>query len=196
MSAEGISRVTMRLDDLANKHIVSESADGRIHCHSLVREYCHRVLSRPDRERLHQRAAECYEQKEDYLAAAHHRFEGGDLAQALTLLTDHAQAIINAGGAGALLEQLSRFQRRLLNTEQWIALCKAKGDAHRMRGDGTAAGDSSGHAAGQCTHEQESQHGITALRASADHFFQISTLRTSREPPVRVYDAGRLAPIE
>lgn len=135
LAAEGITGVVPRIDALVDKHIVSEGENGRIHCHSLVREYCYRALDRKKKKRFHQRAADYYEQVENYLAAAYHHFQRDAQGQALDLLTAQAQDIINAGGAEALLEQLGRFQQRRLSLEQWVALCQARGDGHRMRGE-------------------------------------------------------------
>jgi tetratricopeptide (TPR) repeat protein len=154
LAAEGITGVVPCIDALLNKHIVSEAKDGRIHCHGLVREYCYRVLDREDRERFHQRAADYYEQEENYLAAAHHHFERGAQGQALNLLTANAQTIINDGGAGALLEQLARFQRRRLGSKQWVALCQARGDGYRMRGEYRQALEAYEAALGEATEEE------------------------------------------
>ncbi len=135
LAAEGITGVAPRIDALLNKRILSETGDDRLHCHSLVREYGYHVLDRKERERYHQSAAEVYERQRNHLAAAHHHFERRAYGPALDALTGHAQAIINAGGAGALLEQLGRFQRHVLSLEQRVALSKTQADAHRLRGE-------------------------------------------------------------
>jgi tetratricopeptide (TPR) repeat protein len=132
--AEGVTGAASLITALANKSIVAETEDDRIHCHSLVREYCFRLLDRKDGERFHERAAQYYEQAGNYLAAAYHHIERGRPDQALDLLTVQAHAIINAGGAGSLLEQLTRFERQQISTEHWVALCLAQGDAHEIRG--------------------------------------------------------------
>jgi tetratricopeptide (TPR) repeat protein len=133
--AEGVTGVSSHLDALMYKSIVGETDDLRIHSHGLVREYYYRQLDRKDRERYHQRAAEYYDRRENYLAAAYHYFQQGAQDQALDLLSAHSQAIIHGGEVEGLLEQLSRFQPRRLSAEQCVALATVKGEAHEMRGE-------------------------------------------------------------
>jgi len=134
LAAEGVPDPIERITALVNQGIVVEEGD-RFRLHSLVRDYCYDALVPEERQNCHQAAARDYEQEQDWLLAAYHYFEGGDHNQALDLLTAHAQAIINAGKASDLLQQLGKFRRTRLSTEQWAALCQAKGDAYRMRGD-------------------------------------------------------------
>ena len=134
LAGRGINGVVPRLGALANKHIVREAADGRWHCPSLVRDYCYHVLDQADRKDFHRRAADYYERHDNLLSAAYHHFEQGARHQAAELLATHADAIINQGGAGALLEQLARFQPEFLRAEQWGRLCRVRGDALQMRG--------------------------------------------------------------
>lgn len=134
LSADGVTGISSLVYALENRSVVTETEDNRIHCHSLVREYCYQILDREDKEQLHQWAADCYEEAGRYLAAAHHHFQRGAHGQALDLLTAQTQTIINAGEAGALLEQLAQLEWRKLNSEQRRALCQARGDAYEMRG--------------------------------------------------------------
>ncbi len=154
LSAEGIEDVTPRVDALQNTLIVGETEDGRIQCHGLVQEYCYYVLNRRDRERFHRRAADYYDGKGNYLAAAHHHFERGDQNDALNMLIAHARDIINAGGAGAMLEQLTRFQQQFLGSELWVALCQIKGDGHQIRGEYQPAVDAYQTALEEATREE------------------------------------------
>ena len=139
LESGGITGVAQRIDGLVNKHVLSEVEDDRIHMHSLVREYVYQVLDRKDRDRYHQCAAEYYQQRGSYLAAAHHHFERRAYGQTLDLLTGRAQAILGGGGAGALLEQLARFERHALSSSQQLALLRARGEAHQIRGEYQAA---------------------------------------------------------
>jgi tetratricopeptide (TPR) repeat protein len=154
LSAEGIEDVTPRIDALQNTLIVGETEDGRIQCHGLVQEYCYYVLNRRDRERFHRRAADYYDGKGNYLAAAHHHFERGDQNDALNMLIAHARDIINAGEAGAMLEQLTRFQQQFLGSELWVALCQIKGDGHQIRGEYQPAVDAYQTALEEATREE------------------------------------------
>ena len=139
LAAEGITHIAQRLDGLINKHVITEIDDEHLHLHSLVREYCYHVVNRKDRDRFHQRAADYFEAQRNWLAAAHHHFERKLYGRALDLLADHSSAIINGGGVANLLEQLTRFQRELLSSEQRVTLDKTTGDCHRLRGEYQAA---------------------------------------------------------
>jgi len=135
LATKRISGVPLLIKALVNKSIVSETEDDHIHYHSPGREYCYHALDREDKEYFHQQAAQHYEQAKNYLAAAYHHFQRGVQGQALDLLTAQTQAIINAGGAGALLEQLARFDQQQLSPEQRRALCQAQGDSYGIRGE-------------------------------------------------------------
>ena len=135
LDAEGVTGIAPRLDALISRHLIHEADDDRLRCHSLVREYGYHVLDRKDRERYHQHAAAYYEQERNFLSAAHHHFERRAFGRALELLTTESQAIINAGGAGALLEQLARFERHVLTADQQAARNRARGDALLVRGE-------------------------------------------------------------
>jgi len=135
LATRGISGVPLLIKALVNKSIVIETEDDHIHCYSPVREYCYHALDREDKEHFHQQAAQHYEQAKNYLAAAYHHFQRGAQGQALDLLTAQTQAIINAGEAGALLEQLARFDQQQLSPEQWRALCQAQGDSYEIQGE-------------------------------------------------------------
>ncbi|HEY4722549.1 MAG TPA: tetratricopeptide repeat protein [Anaerolineae bacterium] len=139
LDAEGVTDIVQRLESLMHRHLIDEDESERLHCHSLVRDYCYHILNRRDRERFHQLAAEYYEQERNYLSAAYHHFERKAYAQALDLLTTNSQAIINGGGAATLIEPLKRFRRQDLNLDQRIALSKALGEGYQIRGEYQAA---------------------------------------------------------
>lgn len=131
---EGVSGVAALLMTLTDKAIASELADGRTLCHGLVRDYCYALLDRRDRERFHLAAARQFEALDKVLPAAYHHGEHGDQAKALRLLSMHAQALIDAGSAGALLEGLERFDPQRLGPAERFAFVKAKGAALIVRG--------------------------------------------------------------
>jgi tetratricopeptide (TPR) repeat protein len=135
LAAEGVRGAVSCIDALVNKSVLSETEDDAISCHGLVRDFCYRNLDRQDQMRFHQWAAEYYEEDRNILAASYHHFIRGDEARALDLLTTNTRALINAGGAGALLEQLTRFDTRHLTLGQKLALNQARGDAHTVRGE-------------------------------------------------------------
>ncbi len=141
LEAEGVAGVVPKIDALVNRHLIGAGEDERLRCHALVREYCYDILTRRDRERFHQRAADYFEGERGYLAAAYHHFERRAYGQALDLLTTQTQAIINSGGAAALAEQLTRFRQHVVSLDQKVALQRALGDAHQIRGEYQAAID-------------------------------------------------------
>ncbi len=131
---EGVSGVAALLMTLTDKAIAGELADGRTVCHGLVRDYCYALLDRRDRERFHFAAARQFEALDKVLPAAYHYGEYGDQAKSLRLLSEHAQALIDAGGAGALIEGLERFDPAHLGPAERLAFVKAKGAALIVRG--------------------------------------------------------------
>jgi ATP/maltotriose-dependent transcriptional regulator MalT/predicted Ser/Thr protein kinase len=139
LEAENIDEVVTRIDALIARHLLDESDHDQIHCHGLVRDYCYHVLSRADKDRFHLGAAEYFEAQQNYLAAAHHYFEKRDYARAIDLLATHSSIIINSGGAGGLLAQLSEFQKKFLSSDHWVALCKTTGSVRQIRGEYQAA---------------------------------------------------------
>ncbi|HET7090978.1 MAG TPA: protein kinase, partial [Anaerolineae bacterium] len=82
LEAEGVSGMVPKIEALVNRHLIGAGEDERLRCHALVREYCYDILTRRDRERFHQRAAEYFEGERGYLAAAYHHFERRAYAQA------------------------------------------------------------------------------------------------------------------
>src|SRR5207248_4843391 len=104
-------------------------------CHGPVRDYSYHLLDLEVRRRYHRRAADLYIKLESFVAAAHHlsRSDANDLA--LDLLTSHAPEIVVAGGAGALLESLSRFDVQRLPHARRVALRRARADGHKMRAE-------------------------------------------------------------
>ena len=135
LAEEGIKSVARYLDALVNKHIVDETADERIDCHDLVRDYGYHILNRRDRDRYHGQAATFFEQEQNWLAAGHHHFQRRAYDAALDLLIAHADDIINSGGVAALSQQLGRFTPTVLTPEQQLALHKAQGNCWRIQGE-------------------------------------------------------------
>jgi tetratricopeptide (TPR) repeat protein len=134
LEGEDVGGIVEPLNTLADKHLLSES-DGRIGCHGLVREFSYRLLSRQNRESFHGRAANYYERERQYLAAAYHHFEQGTKEQATDLLTSHRQEIIYGGEAGALLEQLARFNGVRLDPQRRSSIHRLTGDCYKLRGE-------------------------------------------------------------
>ncbi|HTP10478.1 MAG TPA: protein kinase, partial [Anaerolineae bacterium] len=134
LSSDDLGSIAHQLDALANKHVLDLTVNDQIDCHDLVREYCYHVLSRRDRDRFHERAASYFTQEQDWLAAAYHQLLRRETARALDLLITHADDIINAGGAAALIQQLERFDTAALTREQRVALRQAQGYGLRIQG--------------------------------------------------------------
>jgi serine/threonine protein kinase/tetratricopeptide (TPR) repeat protein len=135
LAGEGIKSVARYLDALINKHIVDETADERIDCHDLVRDYGYHILNRRDRDRYHERAARYFEEEQNWLAASHHYLERREAVHALDVLARHAEAIINAGQVAALSDLLARFNLTSLTPVQRVALHQLQGNACRIRGE-------------------------------------------------------------
>jgi tetratricopeptide (TPR) repeat protein len=138
-SNEDVADIADLLHDLADKHIVTETPAGQIGCHSLVREYSYRLLTSQTSRCFHGRAAAYYEQQRRYVAAAYHHLERGVDEAAADLLAAHCRAVIYAGEAGVMLEQLARFRRERLTPPRWVAICQARGAAHEIRGENQLA---------------------------------------------------------
>ncbi|HSD83460.1 MAG TPA: protein kinase, partial [Anaerolineae bacterium] len=119
---ERLGPLAQHLDALASKHVLDLTPDDQIDCHDLVREYCYHILSRRDRDRFHQRAADYFAQEQNWLAAGHHHFQRRDFDTALELLITRRDAIINSGGASALSELLARFNATSLMPAQRVSL--------------------------------------------------------------------------
>lgn len=133
LEGEKISHVVQLVDSFATHPFVTEDA-GRLTCHSLVREYCYRVLDGDTRLQHHQHAASHFERQKKFLESAFHYLRCGCHGHALDMLTDNAQGIINDGGAETLLDRLGQLSELLLETQQRMALEMTKGIAHHMRG--------------------------------------------------------------
>ncbi|HET7377553.1 MAG TPA: tetratricopeptide repeat protein, partial [Anaerolineae bacterium] len=139
LEEEGLDDVATRLDALIARQLLDETADDEIRCHGLVRDYCYHLLSRADKDRFHDSAAKHFEAQANYLAAAHHYFERRDFTRALDLLATYSVLIINSGGGSGLLQQLKRFPKKSLSSDQWVALCKTGGNVRKIRGEYQAA---------------------------------------------------------
>ena len=135
LAQEGIEGIIRCVDSLIQKSIVHEADDGKIYCHDLVREFCHRTLDGRLKRRLHGCAAQHYESHGMPVRAAHHYFEQGDATKALALLTTNVRAIIGAGGAAGLNDQLSKLHGYELDEEQQLDLYLARGEALVVLGE-------------------------------------------------------------
>jgi tetratricopeptide (TPR) repeat protein len=134
LAEHGISDVMRSLQALQQRAIVHMNEAGQLYCHDLVREFAYRALAGRERRALHAHAAQAYAQRKNPLRAAHHTFEGGEVAAALEILNAAGRAIIDGGGAASLLEQLLRFDPRNLSDEQNLTLVLLKGDVLMVRG--------------------------------------------------------------
>lgn len=136
LADQEIANVTRCVDALLDRNIISKADGGLIEVDSILSEYFYqRELNRDGRDHLHNRAANYFLGKRDYLAAAHHFEKCRNTARAIDVLTGHVQEIINTGRASALLERLSAFKRPNVNSQMWVAIKQASGTAHEMRGD-------------------------------------------------------------
>jgi len=133
------SPVADTLEALADQQIAAVTADGRIGCHSLVRDYFYDRLAVQARERLHDRAARYYEQQRLYVTASYHHLQRGADGWGADLLAGHAKEIVQAGQAAALLDQAARIRLEALTPEQRAAVCQARGAAYEMRGEHSLA---------------------------------------------------------
>lgn len=136
LADQEIENVTRCVDTLLDRHIISQTEDGLLEIHSIVSEYFYqRELNPKSRDHLHNRAANYFLDKKDYLGAAHHFDKCRNTAHSIEILTEHVEEIINTGWGGALLERLSSFRRPNVNSQQWVAVKQASGRAHERRGN-------------------------------------------------------------
>jgi tetratricopeptide (TPR) repeat protein len=135
----GLQGIVRCVDALIQKSVVHETGKGLIYCHDLVREFCYRTLDGRTKRALHAHAAAHFEAAKNPLRAAHHAFEQGDPGRAVALLTDNVKAIIDAGGAASLLEQLSRFDDVDLDDDAQLQLTLARGQALMILGESRQA---------------------------------------------------------
>ena len=135
LAAQGISAVAPRLQSLVDKRVVTEDESGRIRCHSLVGEYSYRVLRRSERTHAHRQAANEYRHQRNFLEAAYHDTQAGQVNHAVRSLTKNARSLIAQGQGASLLVQLSCFDDVKLTPPQRCAVERARGDAMRMRGN-------------------------------------------------------------
>jgi tetratricopeptide (TPR) repeat protein len=131
----GLQGIVRCVDALIQKSVVHETGKGLIYCHDLVREFCYRTLDGRTKRALHAHAAAHFEAAKNPLRAAHHAFEQGDPGRAVALLTDNVKAIIDAGGAASLLEQLPRFDDVDLDDDARLRLTLARGQAWSILGE-------------------------------------------------------------
>lgn len=136
LADQKIANVPRCIDALLDRNIISRTDDGLFEIDSILGEYFYqRELNRESRDHLHERAANYFLNKADYLAAAHHFDKRRDTARSVEILAGHAREIINTGSAGALLEKLLLFRRPNVNSQQWVAIKQASGAAQEMRGN-------------------------------------------------------------
>jgi ATP/maltotriose-dependent transcriptional regulator MalT len=112
LTAEGVQDIDGTLIGLADKHVFTYIEHKKnVSLHPLLREYAqHRLRMNPaDQARLHRRVGEYYEQGGDVLEAGYHYFEASDYERAARLLSENVMRLINAGQAGAALEQLDQL---------------------------------------------------------------------------------------
>jgi tetratricopeptide (TPR) repeat protein len=131
----GLQGIVRCVDALIQKSVVHETGKGQIYCLDLVREFCYRTLDGRTKRALHAHAAAHFEAAKNPLRAAHHALEQGDAGRALALLTDNVKAIIDAGGAAALLEQLPRFADADLDDDERSRLTLTRGQALTIVGE-------------------------------------------------------------
>ena len=134
LAGEEVKDIIEVLDALIGKNLASES-EGRVGCHSLVREFSYRLLSREDAETFHGRAADYYEREKDIRDGrlsslrAGRRNTGGRSADQKP--AGDRQCRTGRRHAGAV-EPLSAEN---LTAEQWSTVCQAKGTIYETRGD-------------------------------------------------------------
>ncbi len=136
LAEEQISRVAQHLDALVNKHVLTLDENDQIDCHDLVREYCYHILTRRDRDRFHQGAAQYFEQEQNWLAAGYHHFERRNYNTRVEP-TDRARRSNHQRGPTAARCPISWRVSTVvtLTSEQRVKLYQTQGNCLRIRGE-------------------------------------------------------------
>ncbi|MDY7079501.1 MAG: tetratricopeptide repeat protein [Chloroflexota bacterium] len=115
LTSRGVDDVTSVTAGLARKHLATWQSDGTLAFHPLVATFFYRRLKgRPsERVQIHRGLAGYYEDRREWLEAAHHYFEVGEYERAARLLSGNVTWLINAGQAEAALAQLERLAFQL-----------------------------------------------------------------------------------
>jgi tetratricopeptide (TPR) repeat protein len=123
--------------------------------HAIVQAFYYEMLGQRERVERHRRAARYYsDQESDPLKAALHYEAADDIKAAVNAVTADIAALINQGQSQALGRLLQRLAastgptgrrapsgdmagagRPALTADQWVALCRARGVVHRLRGE-------------------------------------------------------------
>ncbi|MEM7130396.1 MAG: helix-turn-helix domain-containing protein [Chloroflexota bacterium] len=100
-----------------------------------VRNHLHACILLRERPKLHEVAANYYEQEHSYLEAAYHWREASEFEKAAQILIEEYQAIIDDGQIGELQELLLEFHVHSLTPTTWAQLKIVSGDVSTILKD-------------------------------------------------------------
>jgi ATP/maltotriose-dependent transcriptional regulator MalT len=133
------------LSDLGHRHLLTVGLGewGREYgLHAIVQTFYYGLLGRRDRQEMHARAGQYYEEEEpDSLKAAIHYQHAGDHERSAELATGNTWTLINRGQARPLRALLERFRPGRLEPPLRAAVYIAQGQVYTLLGEGSAAGE-------------------------------------------------------
>jgi ATP/maltotriose-dependent transcriptional regulator MalT len=139
MDSGSVRRV---LADLAHRHLVTVGLGewGREYGqHAMVQAFYYDLLGRRDRQEMHSRAAEYYEEEEpDVLRAAIHCQRAGERERAGELVAGNVWTLINRGQARPLRRLLEELEPRRLAPALQAEIHIARGQVYTFLGQGEA----------------------------------------------------------
>lgn len=128
---------------LLNRYLLQEVAipANRAYLqHRILQEFYYDLLSRQERQAMHQRAAEWYGTEEfDLFKSALHYFYAGDITRAVSLATQDVWSLINLGQSSALNRLLQNFVPQRLGSTQRLQVKLAQGQILSFWGQSEAA---------------------------------------------------------
>ncbi|MBC5824173.1 MAG: winged helix-turn-helix domain-containing protein [Candidatus Eremiobacteraeota bacterium] len=130
------------LDSLTMRGLfVTRLTSSAYSSHQLFREFLQQALKRstsPDQvASLHRRAGQYLAARSDFLAAAEHFLEAGDVESAAAILERESSALLRSGLIGAVNNLIARIGKQRI--EESPALSAAQGRVQRERGEWDAA---------------------------------------------------------
>lgn len=142
-TALDIRNLRRQLRFLADRFLLAAheiEAETEYNTHAIVQSFYYDMLSRRQRQEMHQRVGEYYETEDpDALRAALHYERAGSAEKAAALATSDIWPIVNRGEGLGLLRLLERFRAEQLPAQRWALVNVCRGEVLTMVGDGRTA---------------------------------------------------------
>lgn len=108
--------------ELLAAHLLCSDQQGQLFLQPEVRAFIKLLPFPPEQMQWHLQAAFWYEQSQDYLEAAWHQCQAGQLQRAAELLLTHQALLIERSQAAVLYAGLRHFSASSVNATTWIKL--------------------------------------------------------------------------